>query len=286
MRFVARLQAWRRGEDEPIDNLAGYARTLSVHTCYGVLRREFPERTRLRNKIRYVVTHQAGVVLEESPAGTWQCRVSSLRQAPAPGSTRAWIEDPVSTAERFGLSPAMPLPSLVIAILQRCDTPVDLDDLVDGLARVIGIADAPPPRTDSDMEGVVEIRDQTPDIAEILMHRQALNAVWTEVLQLPERQRSALLLNLRDGQGGALIQTLPATGVTSKAAIAEALMLTADELDRLWPDLPLDDLRIAERLGITRQQVINLRKSGRARLARRVAGNIHPAPSSSPRKGV
>jgi len=36
--------------------------------------------------------------------------------------------------------------------------------------------------------------------------------------------------------------------------------------------LPLEDAAIAERLGLTRQQVINLRKSARARLARRMRG--------------
>jgi hypothetical protein len=42
------------------------------------------------------------------------------------------------------------------------------------------------------------------------------------------------------------------------------------DLDELWDELPLDDLKIAARLGMTRQQVINLRKSARARLARRM----------------
>jgi predicted DNA-binding protein (UPF0251 family) len=46
--------------------------------------------------------------------------------------------------------------------------------------------------------------------------------------------------------------------------------LSTEELAALWNDLPLEDLRIAEMLGISRQQVINLRKSARHRLARRV----------------
>ena len=57
------------------------------------------------------------------------------------------------------------------------------------------------------------------------------------------------------------------------AEIAAALEIPERDLARLWPDLPLDDLWIAARMGITRQQVINLRKSGRARLARRLTGD-------------
>jgi hypothetical protein len=42
----------------------------------------------------------------------------------------------------------------------------------------------------------------------------------------------------------------------------------------VWNDLPIEDARIAELLGVTRQQVINARKSGRERLARRLKGFI------------
>jgi hypothetical protein len=46
--------------------------------------------------------------------------------------------------------------------------------------------------------------------------------------------------------------------------------MPALDLAGLWPELPLDDARIAERLALKRQQVINLRKSGRERLSRRM----------------
>jgi hypothetical protein len=49
------------------------------------------------------------------------------------------------------------------------------------------------------------------------------------------------------------------------------------ELSEIWGRLPVDDHTIAERLGLTRQQVINLRKSARARLARRMA-SLNRAP--------
>jgi hypothetical protein len=43
------------------------------------------------------------------------------------------------------------------------------------------------------------------------------------------------------------------------------------QLATLWPRLPLSDLEIAAALNVGRQQVINLRKSARARLQRRLA---------------
>ena len=52
--------------------------------------------------------------------------------------------------------------------------------------------------------------------------------------------------------------------------IADALEMTRSELASIWRGLPIDDATIAKRFGITRQQVINLRKSARTRLSRRL----------------
>ncbi len=79
----------------------------------------------------------------------------------------------------------------------------------------------------------------------------------------------ALLLNLRDVQEN-VITLLPALGVASMRAISDALEIPYGEFLRLWNELPLEDAAVAARLGLTRQQVINLRKSARERLTRRM----------------
>ena len=76
-------------------------------------------------------------------------------------------------------------------------------------------------------------------------------------------------MNLRDSGGNGLIDLLISANVSSFSQLAGALSMTLEELAGLWNDLPLDDARIAARLGLERQQVINLRKAARARLARR-----------------
>ena len=99
--------------------------------------------------------------------------------------------------------------------------------------------------------------------------RSYLQRLWSEIVLLPPSQRAALLLNLRDLQEGVIV-LLPLTGVATIRQIAEAVAIPPEEFARLWNDLPLDDAAVAVRLGVTRQQVINLRKSARARLARRM----------------
>ncbi len=71
-----------------------------------------------------------------------------------------------------------------------------------------------------------------------------------------------------------LYHPFPATGIATMRQLAQALEMSAESFAEVWNDLPIEDTRIAELLGLTRQQVINARKSGRERLARRLKGFI------------
>jgi DNA-directed RNA polymerase specialized sigma24 family protein len=112
--------------------------------------------------------------------------------------------------------------------------------------------------------------DPRPDALSGLERRSRLRAVWREIGQLPARQVAALLLNLRDERGRGAIALLPLTGTAGMRQIAAVLDMTAERFAEIWQRLPIDDAAIATLLGTTRQQVINLRKSARKRLARRL----------------
>jgi hypothetical protein len=105
---------------------------------------------------------------------------------------------------------------------------------------------------------------------EAIDRRARLRRVWEEILQLPLRQRTALLLNLRDESGGAAIALLPLLRVATMRQIAAALEMSAEEIAAVWDRLPLEDAAIGEKLGASRQQVANLRKCARERLSRRL----------------
>jgi len=101
-----------------------------------------------------------------------------------------------------------------------------------------------------------------------LEQQEYLKRVWSEIRALPIRHRIALLLNLKDKSGNCVIILFPLLRIASIRKIAETLEFPAEEFATLWNELPWDDFKIAEYLGLTRQQVINLRQSARARLAR------------------
>jgi DNA-directed RNA polymerase specialized sigma24 family protein len=257
VRLTQKLWSLRSGVGEPVENFRAYATTAAKRACYSFLRSQFPERTRLRNRVRYAVTHHPDMSLEEDVTGTWRCRSTVTRIAPRTGSTQALIDGPQRHALEHSLDLRASLQALVRSILQTCDQPVEFDRLVDAIAVMLGLPDQPAVSHDPGLQE--RVADPAEPISTLMEQRASLDEVWNEVLALPLRQRTALLLNLRDPYDGAAID---------ETRFAAALEITEAELAVLWKDLPLDDLAIADRLGATRQQVINLRKSARARLAR------------------
>jgi RNA polymerase sigma factor (sigma-70 family) len=233
--LVRKLREVREGAwPEAIQNFQGYAATVASNVCYAYLRRRYPAWTRLKNQVRYVMTHDPDLALRETETGTSIC----VWKRPAAVDNR-------SAALR----------DLVKTVIRNAGGPLQLNDLVSAVAEIKGIRDVDPTAAD---DRIADPRPAaSPDDASFL------KKVWEELKQLPVRQRMALLLNLRD---------FPVTEVASMADIAGVLEMPVQELARMWNDLPIDDLKIADRLGITRQQVINLRKAARARLARRVGG--------------
>jgi len=112
--------------------------------------------------------------------------------------------------------------------------------------------------------------DETASVESSLVYRSALLEVWREIELLPPRQRAALLLGLRDDNGSATASLLILLQIATFDELAAAVELAREELAAIWDQLPLPDMAIAGRLGLTRQQVINLRKSARDRLGRRL----------------
>jgi hypothetical protein len=156
------------------------------------------------------------------------------------------------------------------ALFQSCGGPIKLDELVNIVADICREKDQP----DEPLDTVVNLAAPRLDFETMLEQQHLLALLWQEIGQLPRRQRLALLLNFRDPGGQDLISLLPSTRTATIEQIAEALEFRLDDFLDLWQKLPLDDMTIAELLGAKRQQVINLRKCARERLARRMTAVI------------
>jgi DNA-directed RNA polymerase specialized sigma24 family protein len=275
-------------EQAAIENFPAYVASIAYRTCYTHLRRLYPQRARLKNRLRYALTYDPDLTIEQDALGIWRCGLTVwMENATDTGgiSQPAALARDTQAVERFRREPGVfarevvPDPAAghlgigetVKALLERIGEPVDLDLLIDGIGGVLGVDSRALWMSTRDDDGMHEIADPTTSVAQTLAFRQYLGRLWTEVLELPLKQRVAILLNLRDEDGGAALPLLPLIGVATIRQIADVLDMPALELAALWRSLPLDDTKIAARLELTRQQIINLRKSGRERLGRRMA---------------
>jgi hypothetical protein len=274
LELLGRLRGLREGTgpatEYPFDALAAGVAANTVHRFFA---RRFPERNRLRKRLRYVMETNGGLRLWTGADGAAICGLAG-------GGSAAGQEQPLADAAdierclgqmRKRPLPAHPLGALVLAILRALARPVDLSRMTGLVADIAGGLQEPSwisPSAYREEEVPGMPPDPAPSAAARLELRQRLERLWTEILGLTARHRNSLLLSAR-GPSGAAAWLLVDLGVATFREVAGALETTQEALAELWNRLPLDDLEIAARLGLDRQQVINLRCTARERLARR-----------------
>jgi DNA-directed RNA polymerase specialized sigma24 family protein len=246
-------------EPHGIDRFFGYVSATANNACDQYYRKRFPERHRLKNRVYYLVTSSKSHALWEDAGGKTLCGRERDRGRAGVGIDPGAIAGQIAAG---GKTPSQ----LLEAAFRQIGGPVDLDDLVQVFAILWGVKDQQV-ELDIDFENRSAVR---PDSDAQIDRRRALEGLWREVGELSVPQRAALLWNLRDGQASSALVLLPMAGIATMRQIAAALETSAEELAALWDRLPLEDQEIAVRLGVTRQQVINLRLAARQRLVRRM----------------
>jgi RNA polymerase sigma factor (sigma-70 family) len=275
LQLLAQLQRFRKLPDKhPISDVRGMAAVIAHRTCARWMRRQFPERHALKNRLHYLMTRQRGFALWQDQDGKLVAGFAVWREQQKPVHNLVEVERLPAHIRALKSDKAQQLAETISSIFNFLGGPVEFDELVSGLAAIQGISDQPIESLADDEDATFEPAASEPNQAWRIEKRIFLQRLWEELQQLPVNQRAALLLNLRDATGFSCITLFPATGIATIRQLAEALEISAESFAEVWNDLPLEDARIAELLGLTRQQVINARKSGRERLARRLKGFI------------
>ena len=278
LQLLAQLQRFRKlPEGHPISDLRGMAAVIAHRTCARWMRRQFPERHALKNRLHYLLTRQRGLALwDEDGKSLAGFAVWQKENKPAKAARHlSDVEVMPNHIRTLRSDKPQELADTVAAILNHVGGPVEFDELVGAIATIQGISDQPIESLAEDEDGASFMpATPEPDQAWRMEKRMFLQRLWEELQQLPLNQRSALLLNLKDPSGFGCITLFPATGIASVRQLAAALDISPERFAEVWNELPLEDAKIAELLGLTRQQVINARKSGRERLARRLKGFI------------
>ena len=171
--IVQLLERLRRLNTQPapeaISDFRGYVAVTTYHACYQYLRRKYPQRWCLKNRLRYALHHQPTLALWESPDQEWLCGFAIWRhqQSARPHARQLeQLADHPQAFEWVGLSSAeiqqLPLADLLTAVFRWVGSPVRLDELVSLIADWRGIQDHAP-LTESQAEAINELPEHWPD---------------------------------------------------------------------------------------------------------------------------
>ncbi len=273
MRLLSHLSKFTKNPQEhSIRDFRGYTAVVAHHACNQYFRDKFPKRTQLNNKLRYLLNHNPDIA-------SWTiekrlvCGLSPWKNSLPPARDEKSESTFSKMRERVVQNPdPAELSRLLTRVFQTIKHPMFFDDLITLMIDLLGIreqrqAEVPKGETENILD---QLENQRVNTAAKIEHHLSLKRLWSEMIALPLRQRTALLLSMRDRGGGSVLYLFPVTGVTSIFEIAKSLTIPPEDFADLWSKLPLEDNSIAARLGVTRQQVINLRRTARERLARRM----------------
>jgi hypothetical protein len=280
LKLVQRLQNLKPGSaDSILGNLESYAAVITYNLCCGYMRSRYPEWSRLKNRIRHTLKHQQELAIWAHGMGAWFCGLSFWRRQKrrrlSPDQASALASDlKLREATRPGSRSARGarLKALLIAIFELAEAPIELGDLVGLTAELCGIDDYATIGMGSFHDcALLEVAGAAA-LSDVVEARTGLAHLWKEICELPRNERIVLVLSMRDERGLDGLSLLGNAGIASFKEISHALGITALDLSEMWDELPMDDLRIGLLIGLTRQQVSNLRKSARTRLGNRIEG--------------
>lgn len=245
-RLLMKLRQLADAHSGAIGTFAAYVAGLTYNAINDHFRTRNPERAQMKKRLRELCASDPRFALRDSESGM-SCELI------------AGAVTPLRPANR-GLGESLE------ALLRASGGVLAMNEVIAKLLSGRG--------TNEIAIGAAEkLVDRAPTPLIRLEQRQDIELLWREIQLLRPDQRAALLLNLRAPDSSNVISLFVLIGVATLGDLASAIGLPAAELASLWPSLPLDDLTIAERLGVTRQQVINLRKSARERLSRRMGNH-------------
>src|SRR5262249_4190412 len=149
VRLIGRLQELRNDPGaKPITSFRGYVKVVAINACSEYLRKKYPRRSSLQDKLRYLLTHRVGLAMWRSEDQEWLCGFTRWQdRTKMPGRT-AWLEKLCDNPKAVGQAALphrdiqqTPLSDLLDALFNWAESPITLDDLVGVIAELQGVKD-------------------------------------------------------------------------------------------------------------------------------------------------
>jgi RNA polymerase sigma factor (sigma-70 family) len=256
-----------------IDEIRNYIAKIAHNVCNDYLRMKYPERNRLKSKLRDLIKRQSEFSCwraEDQLMCGYSCWKGGIESPKAAMIMRELEENGTFPGVRRSNGKELTrlaLSDLVVEVFDRCEGPIEIERLVHMIAIVQGVKDYQKESIDSSPLSTQRIANAPGRDYEELETREFLRQLWMVLCELPRNQRKTFLLTSGDHTGESLLHTILREQVVTITQIYNALEITRDELIEIWERLPLDTAAAAKQLRTSTHMVAKWRHRSLKRLA-------------------
>ncbi len=257
-----------------IQNLKQYVSRIASNACNDILRTKSPARARLKNNLRFLLTHHRDFAVWKMEGETLSGFAVWRDTSKSSQKELFDIEDRLpsfrSTRLRGENIKQVPLTKVVAELFQWVGGPIDLDVLVNVIATLIDVKDHPVESLDDHTAAFTETRiaDSTLHSSSRLEEQGLLRSLWKALRELSTEQRDVFCFGFEDQAGRDLFTVLLEAEVVSFESLAKELGRSTKEIVGLWSKMPMDDEAIADEMKTSRAQVYKWRFRALERLRR------------------
>jgi RNA polymerase sigma factor (sigma-70 family) len=250
-----------------IQNLKQYVSRIATNACNDVLRTKSPARARLKNNLRFLLTHHRDFAVWKLETETLAGFAVWRDTSPSESSQRELFDAEERLAHfratRFRNQNVnqVPITTVVAELLSWIASPVELHVLVNLVALLLDVKDQPVQSLDDQALSYLEARiaDGTVHSSSRLEEQALLRSLWQSVRELSAEQRDVFCFGFEDQNGRDLFTVLLEAEIVTFRELSQRLGRSTEAIVGLWAKLPMDDQAIADELGTTRTQVYKWR---------------------------
>ena len=250
-----------------IQNLGQYVARIASNACNDLLRTKSPARARLKNNLRFVLTHHRDFAVWKTEAealagfAVWKDTTKFVLAQQKLFDLEQTLASFRSTRLRGQNVKQLPLTKLVAELFNWIGSPIEIDELVNLVAALLDIKDYPVESIDDQTLAYADARiaDSTLSTDSRLESQALLRQLWQALKELSAEQRDVFCLGFEDQSGRDLFTVLLEAEIVSFQQLEQELGRSTNVIVELWSNMPMDDEAIAVELETTRAQVYKWR---------------------------
>ena len=257
-----------------IQSLKQYVARIASNACIDVLRTKSPSRARLKNNLRFLLTHHPDFAVWKMEGETlsgfavWRDTSKSSQKELFDIENR--LPNFRSTRLRDENIKKVPLTKVVAELFEWIGSPIELDVLVNVVATLLDVKDHPVESLDDDTAAFIQTRiaDSTLHSTSRLEEQALLRNLWHALRELSTQQRDVFCFGFEDQAGRDLFTVLLEAEVVTFQSLANELGRSTKEIVGLWSKMPMADETIADEMKTSRAQIHKWRFRALERLRR------------------